>query len=167
MSTSEGRKNTHDYNTKLVWDANTSALSFEYKTYSRKYHIQVERKPDLPGSADPKFRGDADRYNPEDLFVAALSSCHLLSYLAVCARAKVTVLDYEDQASGTMVVKPDGSGHFESVTLHPVVTIEAGSDENLARELHDKAHKECFIANSVSIPVRHEATIRVAQLAAF
>ena len=165
MATTESKTITHDYNTSLAWDANPSALSFQYKTYSRKYNIQVEGKPDLPGSADPMFRGDRDRHNPEDLFVAALSSCHLLSYLAVCARNKVTVLDYADEAIGTLVVKPDGSGHFESVTLRPVVTIDAESDESLALELHDKAHKECFIANSVKIPVHHEPTIRVAQFA--
>ncbi len=163
MSTSDGRKNAHDYKAHLVWDGSVGDGTFEYKTYGRKYHIQFNGRPDLPGSADPIFRGDADRYNPEDLFVASLSSCHLLTYLALCTRNRINVVAYEDDASGTLVLTPDGGGSFESVTLRPSVTIAAGGDEKLAMELHDKAHKLCFIAASVSVPVHHEATISVAQ----
>jgi organic hydroperoxide reductase OsmC/OhrA len=152
---------THEYKSRLVWDGG-SAPDFTYTAYSRKYHIGVEGKPDLQGSADPLFRGDADRYNPEDLFVAALSSCHLLSYLALCARQGVTVVGYEDDASGTMTIRPDGSGKFDEVTLRPVVTIAADADEALALSLHDEAHKQCFIASSVAIPVHHQPTINVA-----
>jgi organic hydroperoxide reductase OsmC/OhrA len=109
------------------------------------------------------FRGDANIYNPEDLFVAALSSCHLLSYLALCARTKINVIAYEDNASGTLLLRPDGGGKFESVTLRPVVTIAPGGDEKRALELHETAQDLCFIAASVSIPVLHEPQIKVAQ----
>ena len=163
MSTPTGRKNAHDYKARLVWDGNLGEGTSTYTGYGRKYRVQFDGKPDLPGSADPIFRGDANVYNPEDLFVAALSSCHLLSYLALCARSKINVVAYEDDASGTMVLRPDGGGSFESVTLRPSVTIAAGGDEKRAMELHETAHDLCFIAASVSVPVRHEPQIKVAQ----
>jgi organic hydroperoxide reductase OsmC/OhrA len=115
----------------------------------------------MRGSADPVFRGDASLYNPEELLVASLSSCHLLSYLAECARAGVHVVAYEDDAAGVMTVK-DGKVRFTDVLLRLRVTVAKGTDIEKARALHDKAHGECFIANSVNFPVRHEATIVVA-----
>jgi organic hydroperoxide reductase OsmC/OhrA len=165
MTEPTSRKNAHDYKARLVWDGNLGDGTSTYTGYGRKYRVQFAGKPDLPGSADPIFRGDANVYNPEDLFVASLSSCHLLSYLALCARSKINVVAYEDDASGTMVMRPDGGGKFESVTLRPSVTIAAGSDEKRAMELHETAHDMCFIAASVSIPVQHEPVIKVAQAA--
>ena len=162
MSTPGARKNAHDYKARLVWDGNLGEGTSTYTGYGRKYRVQFDGKPDLPGSADPIFRGDANVYNPEDLFVASLSSCHLLSYLALCARSKINVVAYEDDASGTMLLKPDGSGAFESVTLRPNVTIAPGGDEKRALDLHETAHDMCFIAASVSIPVLHEPRIRFA-----
>jgi len=163
MSETGGRKNAHDYKARLVWDGNLGDGTTTYTGYGRKYHLQIDGKPDLIGSADPIFRGDANIYNPEDLFVAALSSCHLLSYLALCARTKINVIAYEDNASGTLVLRPDGGGKFESVTLRPVVTIAAGGDEKRALELHETAQDLCFIAASVNIPVLHEPMIKIAQ----
>jgi organic hydroperoxide reductase OsmC/OhrA len=163
MTEPPAKRNAHDYKARLVWDGNLGNGTSTYAGYGRKYRVQFDGKPDLPGSADPIFRGDANVYNPEDLFVAALSSCHLLSYLALCARSKINVVAYEDDASGTMVMRPDGGGKFESVTLRPRVTIAAGGDEKRALELHDTAHDLCFIAASVSVPVRHEPQISVAQ----
>jgi len=150
---------SHEYASRLVWEGNDTS---SYKTYVRNHHVEIEGKPDLALSADPIFHGDAERPNPEDLFVAALSSCHLLSYLALCARNKVSVLAYEDNASGVLTVQPDGSGRFDEVTLRPVVTIASGKDERRAMELHDEAHEKCFIAASVSIPVEHKPVIIVA-----
>jgi organic hydroperoxide reductase OsmC/OhrA len=163
MATSSGRKNAHDYKARLVWDGNLGDGTSTYTGYGRKYRVQFDGKPDLPGSADPIFRGDPGVYNPEDLFVASLSSCHLLSYLALCARSKISVVAYEDDATGTMVLRPDGGGSFERVTLRPKVTIAPGGDEKRALELHDTAHDLCFIAASVSVPIRHEPQIKVAQ----
>jgi len=160
-----GRKNAHDYKARLVWEGNLGDGTSTYTGYGRKYRLKIDGKPDLIGSADPIFRGDANAYNPEDLFVAALSSCHLLSYLALCARSKINVVAYEDDASGTIVMRPDGGGKFESVTLRPSVTIAAGGDEKRALELHETAHDLCFIAASVSIPVLQEPQIRIADAA--
>jgi organic hydroperoxide reductase OsmC/OhrA len=161
MTDSTGRKNSHDYKAHLVWDGNLGTGTTNYQGYGRKYRLQIDGKPDIIGSADPMFRGDANIYNPEDLFVAALSSCHLLSYLALCARSKINVVAYEDNAVGTLILTPNGGGIFESVTLRPVVTLAPGSDEQKAAELHEQAHDLCFIAASVKIPVLHEPTVRV------
>ena len=122
MSSSSSTKKSHDYKARLIWDGNLGTGTTSYTGYGRKYRLQIEGKPELVGSADPMFRGDGNVYNPEDLFVAALSSCHLLSYLALCARNGVKVVGYEDDAVGTMSIRPDGSGKFEEVTLRPVVT---------------------------------------------
>jgi organic hydroperoxide reductase OsmC/OhrA len=154
---------SHEYKSHLVWDGNRGEGTSAYTAYSRNHHFELDGKPDLPGSADPMFRGDVDRYNPEDLFLASLSSCHLLSYLHLCAVNKIKVMAYEDDASGTLVLRPDGGGKFESVTLRPKVTIAPGSDEKKALDLHDKAHELCFIAASVGIPVHHEPRIVLAK----
>src|SRR3954453_20249819 len=161
MSATPGRKNAHDYKARLIWDGNLGNGTTSYTGYGRRYRLQVEGKPELIGSADPMFRGDANIYNPEDLFVAALSSCHLLSYLALCARSKINVVVYEDNAIGTLLLTPNAGGLFESVTLRPVVPLAPGSDEQKAAELHEQAHDLCFIAASVKIPVLHEPQIRV------
>ena len=161
MTTTSGRKNAHDYKAHLIWDGNLGSGTTSYTGYGRKYRLQIDGKPELVGSADPMFRGDGNVYNPEDLFVAALSGCHLLSYLALCARTKINVVAYEDNASGTLLLTPNGGGIFESVTLRPVVTLAPGSDEKMAMELHEQAHDLCFIAASVKIPVLHEPTVRV------
>src|SRR5918911_1054386 len=158
----EGRKNEHDYKARLIWDGNLGDGTSTYAGYGRKYRVQFDGKPDLKGSADPMFRGDRDAYNPEDLFVASLSACHLLSYLALCARSKINVVAYEDHASGVLKLRPDGGGSFESVTLRPIVTISPESDQGRAMALHETAHDQCFIAASVSIPVFHEPQINIA-----
>jgi organic hydroperoxide reductase OsmC/OhrA len=151
----------HHYQAHLIWDGNLGEGTSTYGGYGRHHRVVIAGKPDLHGSADPTFRGEANRHNPEDLFLAAIVSCHMLSYLALCARHGICVTAYEDAASGTMVLDGSGGGKFEEVTLHPVVTITEG-DAELAANLHEKAHAQCFIANSCSVPIRHEATIRVA-----
>lgn len=154
------RSRTHAYRARLVWDGDTGRGTADYRTYDRSYRVLIDGKPTLNGSADATFRGDAERHNPEDLFLAAISGCHMLSYLAVCAHQGVRVLEYEDDVSGTLLTHADGSGRFEEVVLRPTVTIAPDSDSELARRLHDTAHEQCFIANSCSVPIRHEPTVR-------
>jgi len=149
---------SHSYQTTVIWMGNDGVGTRDYRSYRRDYLVRVEMKPELLGSADPVFRGDTRRYNPEELLVAALSSCHMLSYLHLCAVRGIIVEDYKDEAEGIMAESDDGSGRFTSVLLHPVVTVSRG-DPNIARELHEDAHRMCFIANSVNFPVRHEAKI--------
>ena len=151
---------SHEYAARLVWDGNMGTGTATYAGYGRQYRVLIAGKPELSGSADPMFRGDAAVHNPEDLFLAAISSCHMLSYLALCARQGINVLAYEDDASGTMSFDGKGSGKFDEVTLHPRVTIADLSQRDLALQLHEAAHEVCFIANSCSVPIRHEATIQ-------
>jgi organic hydroperoxide reductase OsmC/OhrA len=147
----------HRYAARLVWTGAERGPTRSYESYSRSYRVEIEGKPPLEGSADPTFRGDPGRHNPEDLLLAALAACHMLSYLAGCARAGIEVIAYEDQASGIMALK-DGRVRFVEVTLAPKITIGAGDLER-AKDLHAQAHAECFIANSVNFPVLNKPTV--------
>jgi organic hydroperoxide reductase OsmC/OhrA len=151
----------HEYESTLVWTGARNGPTSSYQSYSREYEFQCGNKPRLVGSSDPHFRGDPALYNPEEMLVVALSSCHLLAYLADCARAGVHVVAYEDKATGAMAMH-DGKLRFVEVTLHPRVTVAPGSNVDRALELHHDAHEGCFIASSVNFPVRHEPTIVVA-----
>jgi len=125
--------------------------------------VDFEGKPPLTGSAAPPFRGDGALHNPEDLLVAALCACHCLSYLALCARAKIEVRGYEDEAMGRMELSGEGEERglqFVEVLLRPTVTVAPGSDLAKAERLHGRAHAACFIARSMNFPVRNEPTIR-------
>ena len=143
----------HSYATRTEWTGNLGEGTTSYRTYSRDHVISAAGRPDLAGSSDPAFRGDATRWNPEDLLVASLSSCHMLWYLHLCAQAKITVLAYRDDATGTMVEDAGGGGRFTQAVLRPVATLAAASDAALATALHEEAHHLCFIANSVNFPV--------------
>lgn len=149
----------HEYAIDLAWEGNTGEGTASYAAYGRQYRATMARKPALVGSADPAFRGDPARHNPEDLLVVSLSSCHMLSYLALCARRRIRVLAYRDAARGRMVTTKDGGGHFDEVVLQPRVTIARGDDLEAARSLHHGAHETCFIASSVNFPVRVEAIV--------
>lgn len=150
----------HTYEVSVTWTGNQGTGTSSYTAYTRDYAIEASGKPALLGSADPAFRGDPQRWNPEDLLLASLSACHKLWYLHLCAVNKVTVLAYIDQAQGVMV-EGDGErkGHFISVVLRPHITVSAGSDVDFAVRLHEQAHHECFIANSVNFPVSCEPVI--------
>ena len=152
----------HNYKLTVTWTGNKGSGTSEYRAYDRSHTITIDGKPELSGSSDPYFRGDKTKHNPEDLLVASLSACHMLSFLHVCVKAGIVVTDYTDHATGIMVDYPDGSGRFTEVTLHPVVTVTKESDTTKLHELHKKANELCFIANSVNFPVKHECTCHVA-----
>ena len=149
----------HLYQTSLQWTGNKGQGTINYRSYDRAYEIEVENKPVIKGSSDPAFRGDRTKYNPEELLVASLSSCHLLWYLHLCADAGVVVVGYKDKARGKMSETETGSGKFTEVILQPEVVITAESSLEQAKKLHTKAHEFCFIANSVSFPVLCQPTI--------
>ncbi len=148
----------HRYAVKTVWTGAEQGPARDYKSYSRDCRLEIDGKPPIDGSADPAFRGDPARHNPEDLLVASLSACHMLWYLHLCTVKGVTVTAYEDSAEGTMVAEPH-NGRFTEVTLRPVVTITPDSDAEVAEALHEPAHAECFVANSVNFPMRCEPKI--------
>ncbi len=151
--------NAHEYLARLIWDGNTGAGTATYAGYGREYRFLVDGKPELEGTADPRFKGDPGRHNPEEHFLAAISACHMLSYLALCARNGIRVLAYEDDVRGTLKFDGRGGGQFEEVVLHPAVTIAEGDDAELAKSLHEQAHELCFIAASCSVPIRHVARV--------
>ena len=143
----------HLYQTFLKWKGNRGKGTENYRAYERAYEIEVKNKPVIKGSADPAFRGDGTKYNPEELLVASVSSCHMLWYLHLCSEAQIVVIDYKDKATGKMSETETGSGKFVEVILQPEVTITVESSLERAKKLHDKAHEFCFIANSVNFPV--------------
>ena len=152
----------HTYTVTVTWTGNNGPGTTAYRAYARRHEIHAVGKPAIPASSDPAFRGDSSRYNPEELLVASLSSCHMLWYLHLCATNGVVVTSYEDCAEGMMVEQSSGEGQFTEVVLAPEIVLAPGSDIDRAHALHAEAHAKCFVANSVNFPVRHEPVIRVA-----
>ncbi len=151
---------THQYQTTVQWTGNEGSGTTDYKTYSRNHVISAPNKStEILGSSDPAFRGDKARYNPEDLLVSSISACHLLWYLHLCAVNKVVVVEYTDNAIGTMELNENGSGQFSEVILRPLIKVTEESMIPKAHELHHEANKMCFIANSCNFPIKHEPTI--------
>ena len=151
---------THRYEIEVRWTGNLGAGTADYRAYSRDHEIGARGKAGaIACSSDPAFRGDAARYNPEELLVASLSTCHMLWVLHLCADAGIVVTAYCDHATGTMIEEPDGSGRFAEVTLNPRMTITEPGRVDDAIALHERAHRMCFVANSVRFPVRHRPEV--------
>ncbi|WP_415856113.1 OsmC family protein [Sinomonas sp. G460-2] len=146
----------HHYSVTVTWTGNRGTGTSGYRDYGRDHDVALPGLPVLPGSSDPTFRGDKDRYNPEQLLLTALSQCHMLSYLHVAVMNGVVVTAYTDAAEGTMHLNRDGSGEFTEVVLRPRVELADESQRGLADSLHEEAHRVCFIARSVNFAVRHE-----------
>lgn len=152
----------HTYRLRARWTGDRGTGTSGYRDYDRSVTIDVEGKPSLLASADVPFRGDPERWNPEDLLLASLSECHLLSYLYACVKVGVVVVGYEDDATAALLEDGRGGGAFTEVTLRPRVTVADASMTDAATAAHAQAREWCFIANSVNFPVRHEPTILVA-----
>ncbi|MCL2542667.1 MAG: OsmC family protein [Nocardioidaceae bacterium] len=145
----------HHYSLAVTWQGDRGTGTSGYRDYGRDVVLRAGDKPDLLASADPTFRGDAGRWNPEELLVAALSQCHLLSYLHSAVRHGIVVTAYDDEPVGTMEQVGQG-GRFTSVVLRPRVTVAEESMVEVARSIHGEASENCFIAASVGFPVTHE-----------
>jgi organic hydroperoxide reductase OsmC/OhrA len=152
----------HRYALQARWTGDRGTGTSGYRDYDRAVTLSIAGKPELAASSDKPFRGDPAKWNPEDLLLAALSECHLLSYLHACVQAGVVVVSYVDAATGTMVEDGRGGGAFTEVVLRPTVVVADASMTDAATAAHTQAHAWCFIANSVNFPVRHEPTILVA-----
>lgn len=150
----------HLFKTQLNWTSKNQTESTK-RFYSKTHKISIEGKPVLDISAAKAFKGDPELYNPEDLLLSSLVSCHMMSYLYVCSQNGIEVLEYSDNAEGILEVNPDGSGRFTEVQLNPKVTIVNSDKVELALELHTKANQLCFIANSCNFPVLHHASCEV------
>lgn len=146
----------HHYHLTITWTGNTGQGTKSYKAYDRDHTIEVSGKPVIPGTSEVSYLGNKTRYNPEELLVASLSSCHMLWYLHLCSVNNVVVTNYIDKATGTMQTEADGSGRFTEVILQPNITIAGIVDENLLQQLQHKANQFCFIANSCNFPVKHQ-----------
>jgi organic hydroperoxide reductase OsmC/OhrA len=147
---------THEYRLILRWTGNRGTGTSGYRDYSRDHEMTAPGKASvLSGSSDPSFRGDRSRYNPEELLVASLSSCHMLWALHFCADAGITVVDYRDEPEGQMLEQADGAGQFVRVTLHPAIVLAPASAARAAEldAIHHRAHECCFVARSVNFPV--------------
>lgn len=152
---------THSYDVSVTWTGNRGTGTSGYRDYGRDHDVTADGPPVIAGSSDRVFRGDPARWNPELELVAALSQCHMLWYLHLCAVAGVIVTGYTDHAGGTMSEADDGGGRFTEVVLRPQVVVASPEMTQAAASLHEEAHAKCFIANSVNFPVRHEAAITV------
>jgi organic hydroperoxide reductase OsmC/OhrA len=151
----------HRYDVSVAWTGNRGCGTSGYRDYGREHEVSADGRPAIAGSSDRVFRGDPGRWNPELELTAALSQCHLLSYLHVCALAGVVVVGYADDAYGVMAETADGGGRFVEVVLRPRVTVAAAEMTEAALRLHEDASAKCFIASSVNFPVRHEPVILV------
>lgn len=148
----------HRYIVTTEWTGAGETGSSAYDAYGRDHLLSVsgagpEGPAPIRGSSDPAFRGEASRWNPEQLLVASLSACHQLWWLHLCAVNAVTVLSYVDQAEGEMIEEGAKGGRFTRIVLRPHARLAPGSDSETARRLHAEAHALCFIANSLSVPV--------------
>ena len=153
---------THAYDVTVTWTGDRGSGTSGYRDFDRAHDVTAGGPPPIAASADPAFRGDPDRWNPEQELVAALAQCHMLWYLHLCAVGGVVVTGYRDDAHGTMTEGPDGGGRFAEVVLRPRITVTSASMVDKATALHATANEKCFIAGSVNFPVRHEPVIEVA-----
>jgi len=151
----------HLFKAEAKWTSDQIQEDSTKRFYSKSHQIIIEEKPILNVSAAKAFKGDPELYNPEDLLLSSLVSCHMMSYLYVCAQNEIEVLEYSDNAEATLEVAADGSGRFVEVRLNPKVKISNSDKIDLAIELHKKANQLCFIANSCNFPVLHEASCEV------
>lgn len=153
----------HHYAIEVEWQGDLGTGTSGYRDYSRRHTVRAAGKlHELAGSSDRTFHGDRERWNPEELLLAALAQCHMLSFLHVATNHGVVVVGYRDEAVAVLSEDGRGGGAFVSATLRPIVTVADASMAGLARTLHAEAAEKCFIAASVAFPVGHEASVVVA-----
>ena len=151
----------HLFKAKLDWFSNENKADSTTRNYTKSHTIAIEGKEILNVSAAKAFKGDPQLYNPEDLLLSSVVSCHMMSYLYVCSQNGIEVLSYSDAAEATLEVLENGSGRFTEVRLYPKVTISQSEKINEALSLHAKANELCFIANSCNFPIVHFASCEV------
>lgn len=148
----------HDFTARVRWTGNTGQGTASYTSYTRDWTLASPGKPEIACSNDPLLGGNPALYNPEDMLIAALSSCHMLWFLHLASDAGLTVHAYTDTPVGHGESLPDGTGRFIGATLRPSIGLPTGSDTALAENVHARIHNHCFIARSVTFPVTIEAS---------
>lgn len=152
----------HRYAIELEWQGDRGEGTSSYRSYGRQHAVRAAGKlHEIAGSSDRAFHGDRERWNPEELVLAALSECHMLSYLHVAVNHGVVVVGYEDAATAILREDGRGGGSLVEAVLRPRVTVAEPSMRELAESLHHEASEKCFIAASVAFPVRLEPTTLV------
>jgi organic hydroperoxide reductase OsmC/OhrA len=152
---------THLFKAKLNWFSTKNEEGSASKQFSKNHTIAFEGKPVLNVSAAKAFKGDPTLYNPEDMLLSSVVSCHMMSYLYVCEQNGIEVLSYTDSAEATLQVVKNGSGRFIEVRLYPKVIIKQKEKIAEALRLHQKANELCFIANSCNFPIFHEPSCEI------
>ena len=152
--------NEHIFRSQLEWKKPSELIRGKEKNHT----ISIAGKADLYISAAKAFKGDLTLYNPEDLLLSSLTSCHMMSYLYCCQKNGLEILEYNDQSEAILKVNNDGSGKISQVILNPIVTIADLSQRDLALDLHKEAAQLCFIANSCNFEIMHHPTVVVRDL---
>jgi organic hydroperoxide reductase OsmC/OhrA len=148
----------HDFTSRIRWTGNTGTGTSHYRAYTRDWLLEALGKPSLHCSNDPMLGGNPALYNPEDMLLSALSSCHMLWFLHLASDAGIIVHSYADSPIGTGESLPDGTGRFISAVLHPKIGVAPGTDTGKADAVHARIHAHCFIARSVNFPVTYAPT---------
>ncbi|MFQ5779886.1 MAG: OsmC family protein [Nitrospiria bacterium] len=139
----------HFFHTRLEWTEGEGGTTLDYEAYRRSHRAKCPEKPPIEMSAAPQYLGDPDRLNPEELFTASLASCQMLTYLALAAFAGIRILSYTDEAEGVLA-KKERKMQMVRILLRPKIVVAEGTDREKALALVQKAHAQCFIANSVT-----------------
>lgn len=149
-------RNLHEYEIGLSWIGDVN-LEKNYR-YNKTYELSFKNKPNMVGSADPMFHGNPNLYNPEEMLLSALASCHMMSFFYLCGKEKIKINSYQDKPIGKLKTNPNGSGQFEEVTLHPIIKTD---DKNLKKieGLFIQANDYCFIARSCNFTIKHKPLI--------
>ena len=147
---------SEEFEVHVAWPAEETSKRPPDTVYSRDSWLSAPGKPEVFGSSPPAFGGDPKGYNPEVLLILSLSQCHMLTFLALAAKNKMSILHYEDRAIGRLGKNAEGKMQMMEVVLRPQVTVAKGTDHDAAASLHARAHSLCFMANSVNFPVIHE-----------
>jgi organic hydroperoxide reductase OsmC/OhrA len=152
----------HIFKLKTEWSSNGKEGTVNARNYSRNHTVTIKGKPEsLKVSAAKMFKGEDALYNPEDLLLSSVSSCHMMSYFYVCSQNNVEVLSYKDNAEGVLEVGESGKGQFISIQLNPEVVVRKPEMITLAKSLHEEANQLCFIANSCNFPISHKVSVAV------
>lgn len=149
----------HQFRMATRWTGNLGTGTSAYTAYSRNHELSAPGKTMRIEGSSAVARGDHSRYNPEELLVGALSACHMMWVLHLCADAGIVITEYTDEAVGEMAEHRDGSGEFTRVILRPRMVISDPSRRDEAAAIHDRAHHVCCLARSMNFPVDHEAVV--------
>ena len=139
------------HHAKILWKRETS--DFNYNTFDRTHTITYAGGVSIKSSSAPEYSGNSQYPNPEELLASALATCHMLTFLAIASKSKIVVNSYEDNAVATLDKNAEGIICVTRITLNPKITFETKPDDAKLKDLHQKAHKLCFIANSIKCEV--------------